>query len=57
MINGLVDVLKSTNNTVYHRNLAINSLNYARKFLLTLAEIDNRLNLLKDGQRKLELIF
>ena len=32
MINGLVDALKSINNTTYANNLATNSLNYARNF-------------------------
>ena len=41
MINGLVDDLKSINDNLYHNNLAINILNYAGSFLLTLAEIDH----------------
>ena len=54
IINGLVDALKSNNNTMYNTNLAINSLNYARNFLLTLAVIYLRLNQLWNGLRKLE---
>ena len=44
MTDGLVDTLKSINTTTYHNNLAINSLNCARSLLLTLAEVDHRLN-------------
>ena len=54
MINGLVDALKSINNTTYEINLAINSLNYARNFLLTYTEINNRLNQLHNGLWKFE---
>ena len=32
-----------TSNTVYHENFAVYCVNYARGFLLTLAEIDHRL--------------
>ena len=39
MISRLVDVLKGINDTVYHSNLAVNSLNYDRSFLLTLADV------------------
>ena len=45
MMNRLVDALESTNIATYHNNPAINSLNYAINFLLTLAEIDHRLNI------------
>ena len=43
MINGVVAALKIINNTAYNNNLAINSLNYATNFVLTLPEIDHRL--------------
>ena len=54
MINGLVDALKSINNTAYNNNLAINSPNCAKNFLLTLVQIAHRLNQLCNGLRKLE---
>ena len=44
MINRLGDALKGINITPYCNNLSINSLDYARTFLITLAEIDQRLN-------------
>ena len=44
MINALVDAFKGTITTAYHNNLAINNLNYVRNFLLTLTEINHRLN-------------
>ena len=53
MINGLVDTLKGVNNTFYNSNLAVNSLNYARMFMLSLAEVDHRLNILQNGLGKL----
>ena len=54
MIDGLVDALKSINSTTNKNNLAVNSLNYARSFVLTLAVIDHRLNILKNHIQKLE---
>ena len=39
----MVDVW-NINNTIYDTNIAINILNYARNFLLTLAEIDFTIN-------------
>ena len=54
MINGLVDALKSTNRTTHNNSIAINSLNYARNFLLTLTEIDHRLNQSCSGLQKLD---
>ena len=39
MISGLVNVMESINNTAYHNNIFLNSLNYARSFLLTPAKI------------------
>ena len=54
MINRIVDTLKSINNITCNNNLTINSLNYARNFLLTLIEIDHRLNQLCNGLQKLE---
>ena len=42
MNNGLVDVLNRISHIIYHDNLANVTLNYARKFLLTLAEIVHR---------------
>ena len=42
MINGLIDALKSINNTTYKNNLVIDNLNYARNFILTIVEIDHR---------------
>ena len=54
MINGLVDILKSINNTAYNNNFAIISSNYARKLMLTLAEIVHRINQLCIGLRKLK---
>ena len=36
MVNGLVDSLKNRNTTANHNNLLINSLNYARHFLVAL---------------------
>ena len=54
MINGLVNALKSINTTIYCNNLSINSLNYARDFLLTQAEIAQRLKQLCNRLRKLE---
>ena len=39
MLNGLVDAFKSIINTVYHENIAIDGLNVAQNFLLTLAKI------------------
>ena len=44
MTNELVNPLKIINNTAYNNNLAINSLNLSKTFLLTLPEIDPRLN-------------
>ena len=44
LIDGLLDTLQSKNDTVYHDNLAIDSLSYTRGFLLILAEIGHRLN-------------
>ena len=44
IMNGLVDVLKSSKHTTHNSYIAINSPNYARHFLWTLAEIDHRLN-------------
>ena len=38
MITGLVHIVKSINTSAYHNNLAINRLNDATGFLLTLAE-------------------
>ena len=52
VIIGLVDTLKNIHDTVYHDNLAINRLMYARHCLLTLAKIDHRLNQLNNGLRK-----
>ena len=52
MINGLIDALKSINGTIYNKNLAIGSLNYVISFLLTLTEIDHRLNQLGNGLMK-----
>ena len=46
--------LKSIYNTAYENILAINSLNYARNFLLTLAETDHVFNQLETGSRKLK---
>ena len=54
MISGLVDTLKNMNNTTCNNNLAINSLNYTRNFLLSLAEIDHRLNQFQNGLKNLE---
>ena len=42
------------NGTAYDKSLATDSLNYARKFLLTLLEIDHRLNQLCCKVMKLE---
>ena len=42
VINKLIDVLKSINDTAYNKSLAIDGLSYARSFLLTLAEIDHK---------------
>ena len=53
-MNGLANALKSMNNTVYHSNLTIQRINYAHNLLLTLADIDHRLNQLHKGVRKLE---
>ena len=44
MTNGFVHTHKSTNHITTNNNIAINSLNYARIFLLTLMEIEHRLN-------------
>ena len=52
MINGLVNVLK-----VYNNSLTINSLNYAKKIFMALAEIDHRFNQLCNGLMKLESVF
>ena len=41
-IHGLVDALKSINNTTYNNHLATSSLNFARNFLITLDEIGHR---------------
>ena len=41
-------------NSVYHNNLAIGRLSYARSILWTLAEIDHRLSQLQNGLRKFE---
>ena len=54
MINGLVDDLKSINNITYNNNLAKIVLNYTRNFVLTLVEIEHRLNQLYNGLRKLK---
>ena len=53
-MNELGAALKSIYHTTHGNDIAINSLNYARIFLLTLAEIDHRLNQLQHGLRKLE---
>ena len=47
MTNGLVDTLKSINNTVYHNNVVINSLTNSPNLLLTLSEIDRKLKKFK----------
>ena len=44
MINGLVNALKSINTTVYHSKIEIKKINYAHSFLLTLADIDHKIN-------------
>ena len=44
MTNQLADTLKSINNAANNNLLATNSLNHFRNFLLTLAEIDHRLD-------------
>ena len=44
IINGLMGALESINDADYHTNLAINCLHCAKSFLLTVAEIDHRLN-------------
>ena len=54
MFNCLVDDLKNITNNTYNNNLAINSLNSARNFLVILAEIDHTLNQLCNGLRNLE---
>ena len=54
MINGLVDAFKNINNTIYHDNLANDSLSNTRNFIFTLAETDHRLNKLCTGFLKLE---
>ena len=54
MINGIVNVLKSINTTVYRRKIKIQRLNDACNFFLTLADMDHRINQLYNGQRKLE---
>ena len=54
MINGLVNALKSINTTVYHSKIEIQRLNYAHNILLTLADIDHRINKLCNGLQKLE---
>ena len=43
-ISGQVDALKSINKIMYNSNQTINSLNYARNFLISVVEIDQRLN-------------
>ena len=54
MISGLVDALRSIDSNTYNNNLAINSLPYAGNFLLTLAEIDDRLNQMHNGLQNFE---
>ena len=54
MINGLLDSLKGTNHTTHNNNIAINNLNHAGNFLLTLVEIDHRLSQLQNVWQKLE---
>ena len=49
MINSPVNVLKSINTTVYHIRIQIQILNYAHNFILTLADIDYRINFLHYG--------
>ena len=49
MIDGLVDALKSINNTIYNNSLRIDSLKYTRIFFLTLADKDQRFSLLCNG--------
>ena len=56
MFNGLEDNLKNITNNTYNNNLAINSLNYARNFLVILAEMDHTLNQLCNGLRNLEIL-
>ena len=47
MINGLEDVLKAS--IISPIIIYPYSLNYARNFLLTMAEVDHRLNQLQNG--------
>ena len=54
MISGLVNALKSINTTVYQSKIEIQTLNYAHNFLLTLADIDQRINQLHNVLGKLE---
>ena len=48
-INSLVNALESINTTVYHIKIQIQILNYAHNFILTLADIDHRINFLHYG--------
>ena len=54
MINGIIDVQKMINKTLYLHSFAIDTWNYARSCLLMAVEIDNRLNQLQYGLIKLE---
>ena len=54
MINGLMNALKSINTTIYHNKIEIQRQNYAHTFLLTLADIDHRINQLCNGLQKFE---
>ena len=49
-----MDALKSKNITVYNNTMAIDSLNHARSFFLTLGETDHGLNQLCNGLMKLK---
>ena len=55
MINGPVNSLKSINTTIYHSKIEIQRLNFTHNFLLTLADVDHRINQLCNDLQKLEV--